>query len=1521
MAARGKRDWRGAAGRLLVVLALAAPALAAPVEGPLESVVFEAGDTIRGVAERYLKDADLWPQILELSGIASPAELRPGVALQIPVMQVAAADEALAFSLAAIQKATAEGARIFAPVEIGQAIENRDTAVEQRDLGAWAEVVSYAGLATEFADKALAISVAQRDRAAEAVVSDAQGSVEGRAPDQPRWSPRAAEDVLVEFERLRTLSASTAQVTFRDLSRLRLNPNSNAIIQRMRSDPLTGGEVTKVSLVNGDFYALLNQLGDRTAFEVAVPGVETATQSADFWVKHDAEGSRFTNYDAPALEITRGAETISIGENEGAVLPNAGATELTHVLARTELAAPFDGAELFDPAVTLAWQPAEGAEGYWLEVAADADFNVMQASEWGVRDTSRRFDGLGAGEHYWRVSSLDRLGLPGVRSLSWRFRIVDDATPPFVALAAPKEAEVVTTAEVAVSGEAEPGAEVTVNDAYVPVADNGGFATTLTPVEGDNSIERRRRRPGRQPHRADPRLHLAPGRRRQHRPRPCGAARRRGPAAQRLERARRRRRLQRPTPGRRSGWWRRTARWRCRRWSDAGGGFHFTVPATEAGADYRVEILGADEKVAGAARARRAPGRAAAGDRARPAAEGHRQRLARRRRRGRGRGDRHRQRRGRAARRRALRGDREPRAGNERHRDRRHRRGRQRRDQAGGDDVRHRPARDRLRGGDPPRRRGGTDRDPGRGARRLRAPPGRPLRPERGRRPSARLPALRRRDRALPRDAAGGAGGAGARRSHGRGLRGQRGEAERVEGEGKACDVSPGSGFSSRSPRQPRRRSSRGPRRSSSSTAPRPPPARATPTTSSASSSASPPTSPTASTSASSTPSPSASTTPATAAPPPPPPPLFRLSGGEGAYTAAPAAGPGRRRRLRPPPTPPTPRFAGGRVLAERTFDVASPTDDAWVTLAPLAAADGELIDGRAWFRLDVIGAAGDTGNAFTVEASLSPDRSDPAPDARLIAYQPTIRWREGGDPTEVRFDAPEGTPLTLQSFDGAEGEIYLVSTFAEERLPASGQDEWRLAPFAAPGGTAAITLRGGTETPNDVTLAVFGPDGRPVALEMPPRPVPPRRAPGGRRRRPPARQLHLGRLRRLRLHRRRPALLPLALRRRRRERRRRSSPTPSPGPAATRPSSTSSAPAPRSPAAPASPCRCTSARRRSPTPASRSPPPPASRSPSTAARSTPSDSPLTRYHWTFADGAEADGAAATHAYERPGLYRAVLRVEDASGHPCDFGSATREVTVNFPPVAEAGEAQYAATGQTVTLGGGASYDVDGKVVTHRWDMGDGTRLDGATVTHAYAEPGVYTATLTVTDDSGVANATATDTVTLTVNAPPVPAATGPDRPIAVGEIAAIDGSGSTDADGAILSWSWDFGDGAKGEGPQVQYAWAAPGVYPVTLTVTDDSATPSADHDHHDRRHRQRRARRRRRPRPVGRRQRGRLRRRRLVRRRRPHHLLGLGLRRRRHRLGAHRPPRLRPPRQLRGGARGPRRQRRAAQHRTATP
>ncbi|MCU7937090.1 MAG: PKD domain-containing protein, partial [Candidatus Thiodiazotropha sp. (ex Dulcina madagascariensis)] len=65
----------------------------------------------------------------------------------------------------------------------------------------------------------------------------------------------------------------------------------------------------------------------------------------------------------------------------------------------------------------------------------------------------------------------------------------------------------------------------------------------------------------------------------------------------------------------------------------------------------------------------------------------------------------------------------------------------------------------------------------------------------------------------------------------------------------------------------------------------------------------------------------------------------------------------------------------------------------------------------------------------------------------------------------------------------------------------------------------------------------------------------------------------------------------------------------------------------------------------------------------------------------------------------------------------------------------------------------------------------------------------------------------------------------------------AFDGSGSTDSDGTIVSYTWDFGDGATGTGMAPSHTYTTQGTYNVTLTVTDDgnavdAATTSATID-----------------------------------------------------------------------------------------
>ena len=553
----------------------------------------------------------------------------------------------------------------------------------------------------------------------------------------------------------------------------------------------------------------------------------------------------------------------------------------------------------------------------------------------------------------------------------------------------------------------------------------------------------------------------------------------------------------------------------------------------------------------------------------------------------------------------------------------------------------------------------------------------------------------------------------------------------------------------------------------------------------------------------------------------------FRIFGDTGAFTAA-----DRPIMVEDGARPDTARPAfpvsgPGRVLVETAYDNDRATNGRWVTLGAVRARQGEQVDGRAYFRLDVEGTAGNDGNGFSVSVSRARDR-DRAPEGlEMFAYQPTIRWTAAGPATRVRFEGTEG-PYNVQSFDAANGDIAIITDYADLPVQVSGQDRWAVDQVNTADQTLALSLNRGFETPNDVTVTVFDGAGRPMPLHMPPR-----------RTLDPARPVAQGTAR------------PLAN--------------------CTSVAFDASASQGRVPlsyfwefgdgnASEQSVIAHTYAQpgrynavlrvlepggragagaevivpvhvRRAPIADPGAPivAAPGEEIAFDGSGSTPSDSPITRYRWTFGDGSDATGAQTRKSYDQPGLYRVVLRVEDDSQHPCNFGVATRDVMVNFAPVAEAGTDQTAEVGQTISVDAMASYDVDGTIAGYSWDMGDGTVLAGRAVQHRFTAPGRYTVALTITDDSGVENGSATDTLLVEVNAPPQPDIVIPDRPVSVSEAAQLDGSGSVDADGAILSYLWDFGDGAMGEGETVSYAWTAPGTYTVALTVTDDSGTGSA--------------------------------------------------------------------------------------------
>gem|GEM_PF-5372563 len=71
--------------------------------------------------------------------------------------------------------------------------------------------------------------------------------------------------------------------------------------------------------------------------------------------------------------------------------------------------------------------------------------------------------------------------------------------------------------------------------------------------------------------------------------------------------------------------------------------------------------------------------------------------------------------------------------------------------------------------------------------------------------------------------------------------------------------------------------------------------------------------------------------------------------------------------------------------------------------------------------------------------------------------------------------------------------------------------------------------------------------------------------------------------------------------------------------------------------------------------------------------------------------------------------------------------------------------------GEEIEFDASRSYDIDGKIVSYYWDLGDGTTSTKIKLTHAYSKEGTYTVKLKVKDNDGLEDE---DTVTVCVKKP-----------------------------------------------------------------------------------------------------------------------------------------------------------------------
>jgi len=104
-------------------------------------------------------------------------------------------------------------------------------------------------------------------------------------------------------------------------------------------------------------------------------------------------------------------------------------------------------------------------------------------------------------------------------------------------------------------------------------------------------------------------------------------------------------------------------------------------------------------------------------------------------------------------------------------------------------------------------------------------------------------------------------------------------------------------------------------------------------------------------------------------------------------------------------------------------------------------------------------------------------------------------------------------------------------------------------------------------------------------------------------------------------------------------------------------------------------------------------------------------------------------------------------------GTPPSGDTGDDETTLTNPPTADPGGPYTALTYQSITFDGSGSSD-NGTITNYTWDFGDGNTDFGVKPTHTYSTSGVFTVTLTVTDDTSLTDSnTTTANITLDTDA------------------------------------------------------------------------------------------------------------------------------------------------------------------------
>lgn len=314
-----------------------------------------------------------------------------------------------------------------------------------------------------------------------------------KLPDKSDFTRATINQDLFHLYRVLTRNRSNASVTFQDLSKINLGPQSLMIIYSLLERGLKLPHKENVHLLTGGLRTKLNELKGK--LRVETPSCLISSHSVEILVGIDKkkmsalsvfDGKSEVKAQGKNVEVPEGfGTTVEMGKPPDPPEPLPKAPQLIKPIeSNTNLPGKSDTAEV---SIQFQWQRADIGDRYHLQVAGDPQFEKILED----RTPEDNMDALslGIGTYYWRVAVINKRGIEGYASQSF-FTITEGLSDlPLKITPGPEDIYKTARPIFTVSGKTIAGTRIIIKDQEFQANEQGEFSGAIPLHLGWNHVQ------------------------------------------------------------------------------------------------------------------------------------------------------------------------------------------------------------------------------------------------------------------------------------------------------------------------------------------------------------------------------------------------------------------------------------------------------------------------------------------------------------------------------------------------------------------------------------------------------------------------------------------------------------------------------------------------------------------------------------------------------------------------------------------------------------------------------------------------------------------------------------------------------------------------------------------------------------------------------------------------------------------------------------------------------------------------